>query len=236
MQFVNKIIKQNIKAVTLLELIIAIAILSIGLAAIIKMVSGWNHTVDRLRQSVVAINLSREWMEQVYNIRNTNRLRRWWKKDACRLKIDPLSDWGNGLCQDDDRMTKWHYIIIPKIKDWQRYYALSWSFMSWLDMSYFDVGVDDKYSMCYTWWYWEPCPGEMFTRSEWRFFREIGWKWLYRKDVNITGWTFISCVNWEDAWCADKRAKEYRFCSKVEFVKQYNWSVEMCWVLTNFEK
>jgi hypothetical protein len=44
---------------------------------------------DKARQDSVAINLAREGMEEVYTIRNTNRLRRSGKKDANRLCANP---------------------------------------------------------------------------------------------------------------------------------------------------
>lgn len=87
--------------VTLMELIIALAMLGLGLVAILNMVNGGMTNTDRLRQEIIAINLSREGVETVYNIRNTNRMRRAGQKDACWLKRDSFDTEGNASCSDD---------------------------------------------------------------------------------------------------------------------------------------
>lgn len=245
MQIVNPIVSPHqsitLRGVTLMELIIAVAILATGLVSIIALVAWANKDVDRLRQDIIAVNLAREGMEMTYNIRNTNRLRRAGEKDACWLKIDPLDDGGNGLCQDDPRMQQWYYIPIVKTTNWQQYFALSGAWASGLDLTYFDAGIDDQYALCYSGDIWQACPGQSEGRSEGRFFRMIEGKGLYLKDVNTIGGQYLgSCTDGNAGYgtddCDDKRAKEFRFCSKVEFVKQGRGDVEMCGVLTNFEE
>ncbi len=225
----------NIKklGVTLLELLIALSILWFGLMSIINMLNGGLDNVDRMRQEVIAINLAREWVEWVYNVRNTNRIKRAWVKDKCRLKVDPFSS--NQNCWDDERMQKKNYIIDNKTKAWQQYYFLSWLSVTWLDISTYDAWIDDQYSLCYSWQVRTPCPGKMESRSEGRFFRSIEWKWLFLKDVKTDWWDFFTCTKWNDSWCSDKRAKEFRFCSKVQYLKKYLWTIEFCATLNNFQ-
>ena len=66
-------------------------------------------------------------------------------------------------------------------------------------------------------------------------------EWLFYKDSNTTGWDYLACLDWLDSalpvWdCWWIEAKEYRFCSKVAYIGQWKWSVELCWLITNFSK
>lgn len=225
------------KGVTLLELVIAVGILWVWLVSILWLVSRGNKSVDRLRQEIIATNLAREWMEAVYNIRNTNRRRRWWSKDACWLKVDPMDDqWSDGDCSNDDRIQTGSYIVVHKKTSWQEYFALS-GITTWpLDISFFDEGIDDQYSLCYTGWRRKSCPGIIDTRGEWLFFREIEGKWLFEKNNNQTWGINRSCADGSTSPCNSSDAKEFRFCSHVAYIKDGNRQIKMCGVLTNFEK
>lgn len=221
------------------------SILWIGLASIMKMLNTGTMYIDRTRQEIVAINLAREWIESVYQIRNTNRKRRWGKKDACWLKVDPLS--GNtSACENDPRMWSGNYIVQTKeTPQGQKYFFLSWTAEQDMDVSYFDPR-EMVYAMCYGSGQWQPCPlgTQDNVVSEGRFFRQIDGLWLYLKNVQQTGWQYIDCQNGIDTYtytppptdydCADTVAKEYRFCSIVQYTKQLYGEVKLCGVLTNF--
>jgi len=234
-----KIKNINKKAITLLELIIAIWILWIWLVSIMQMTNVSIKNIDKIRQDTVATNLAREWVEVVQQIRNTNRLKSFWSKDSCWLKKDPLGDDGN--CSDDDWIGTWSYIFFQNLTWWQKYFLMSWSYNSWLDLSYFDEWIDDVFSLCYnSSGLRYHCPWITNPRSEWFFFREIKWIWLYQKDVDIEWWVLLDCKNWSSSSngisCWSSNAKEYRFCSNVEYFKEKNQKVELCSIITNFEK
>jgi hypothetical protein len=46
----------------------------------------------------------------------------------------------------------------------------------------------------------------------------------------------VMCSKWTDINCGTSTAKEYRFCSKVAYIGQGEWEVELCGLLTNFQK
>ncbi len=228
------------KWVTLIELLIWLSILAVWLVAIVNILNWWLENIDKIRQETIAINLAREWVEWVYNIRNTNWIKRAWVKDKCWLKIDPLIDEGNDWdCSNDTRMQKWHYILSLKQNKWQKYFYLQNSNVTWLDMTHYDKWIDDKYNLCYTWSYRMSCPWQINSRSEWMFFREIEWKWLFQKDTTTDWWKELICKKWTDTYwwidCWWSNAKEFRFCSKVQYFKNYLWTIELCAIITNFE-
>ena len=79
-------------------------VLSVGLLSIILTMRRGFAYVQQSRQRVIALNLAREGIEAVYQIRNTNRQRRSSKKDQCRLKTNPMVDEANPGCEDDNWM------------------------------------------------------------------------------------------------------------------------------------
>lgn len=70
---------------TLVELIIAIALFGIGLIAVFVVLVNGFKTMNQARGQVIAINLAREWAEMMFNVRDTNLLKRAGKRDQCRL-------------------------------------------------------------------------------------------------------------------------------------------------------
>jgi len=60
--------------------------------------------VQESRQKIIALNLAREGVEAVYQIRNTNWKRWSAQKEQCWLKRDPLVDANTDGCQSDDWM------------------------------------------------------------------------------------------------------------------------------------
>jgi hypothetical protein len=85
--------------------------------------------------------------------------------------------------------------------------------------------------MRYQWW-----SGSQ-TTAEWSFYREIRGLWLYQKNTNVPWGNAIICNNGtQNQSCANGEAKEFRFCSKVEYQKKSLWKVELCGVLTNYKE
>lgn len=218
---------------TLIEIIVVTIMISVWFITIYNVLSSWYSTLNRVRQEVIAINIAREWMEMVYNLRNSNRIRWSWKKDECWLKIDPLVDEDGDWCENDDWLGVHNYIPEYNTITDQKYVVM---IDKWTD----DMNLKDNYMhswdrdflMCKNWDDWFNCNWD-YTHNyikEWRFFRIIEWKWLYNKE----NWSSLSCNNWSDLSCWDDRAKEYRFCSRVEYLWSQIWHVEFCGVLTNF--
>lgn len=224
------------KGFTIREILVIIVVISVGLLSVVVVLTNGMKYVQKTRQKVIALNLAREGMEAVYQIRDTNRTRRAWVKDACRLKSNPLVDEWNPRCDDDNRFTSGTYVL-QRLMTWgQEYFALTGSFLP-LD---FNNGLDSGdyiYTLCQQSGYRNSCMWTLPSTTEWKYFREIEWLWLYLKDVDVLWWSGILCTwsSWPDTNCKNSRAKEFRFCSKVMYVWEGTWEVELCGVLTNFK-
>ena len=223
-------------AFTLIELLIAISIIAIALMSIFRMMSVAQTYTDRTRQETLAINFAREWVEWVINIRNTNRLRRSWKRDASWLCRDSnLSSTTN--CWE--RISGWISYLLSYSGEIERYpYLIMAGNNAGSQKLTFNDSLSDEQFLIYSW-------------AEGNFYRAIRGKWLYQKDTNIIWWWVISCVNWasnyskrDDNWtsqtssfsCSDSTPKEFQFCSKVLYRKQTQGEVELCDIITNYKE
>ncbi len=192
---------------------------------------------NKTRQETIAVNIAREWIEWVYILRNTNRLRWSWEKDKQRLCNDSsCTQWLSGnlalhtLEYEDDI-----YWRIP-------YYNNIWS------LSTFDDSLLWNTSLLLSTgnFIWGLSPD-----TAGKFYRAIIGLWLYQKDTNIVGGNLITtCTNWtmdynllaqdwSPLWnspCSDSHPKEYRFCSRVEYEKNFQWKVELCGAITNYQE
>lgn len=231
--------KKVIRSFTLLEILFVVIAVSIGLMSILIAVDYALSNVQSVRQKVIAINLAREWLEWIYQIRDTNRLVWPAKKDQCRLDINPLIDEDSDWCMDDTWMWSGNYILQKIYSGNQQSFYISW-WLTWsgLDLSDWIQLSDNKFALCMSWNLRESCPDYNWSAT---YFRQIHWEWLFYKDSNTTGWDYLTCLNWSDiavpVWdCWWIEAKEYRFCSKVAYMGQWKWSVELCWLITNFAK
>lgn len=221
---------------TIREILVIIVIISVGLLSVLVVLTNGMNYVQRTRQKVVALNLAREGMEAVYQIRDTNRTRRAWVKDQCRLKINPLVDEWVVRCPDDTWIMSWSYALQRLFAGDQWYFALTgpWTGLDlWNGLDHDDL----QFSLCQQSGYWDVCIGSDPSTSEGKYFREIQGLWLYLKDEATTWWTAIFCTwwLWPDSNCGNTRAKEFRFCSRVVYIGDGTWEVKLCGVITNFK-
>jgi len=232
------------KGFTLVEIIIVVVVLTISVVSAIAFVNNWLNFTKITRQKIIAINFAREWIESVYQIRDTNRLKRSWKKDQCWLKMNPLVDVGNDWCENDARIWSGNYIIEEKWSEIEsesksKYFVLSWWSISWFDIENWMSGNNNFYRLCFLTWQRRACPWidrSTWSSAEWVYLRQISWKWVFLKDVNASWWNYINCTIWNDTNCWDESAKEYRFCSRVWYMWWNNWEIEICSLMTNFVK
>jgi len=220
---------------TIREILIVIIVISVGLLSVVVVLTNGMTYVQKTRQKVMALNLAREGMEAIYQIRDTNWTRRAWVKDACWLKINPLVDEWNPSCTDDARFTSGTYALQRLHAWWQEYFALTGPFLSWVDFSDGLTSGDYNFSLCQQSGYRDSCMWTWSTTSEGKYFRQIDWLGLYLKDVAVTWWTALACTSWSTAVCANTRAKEFRFCSKVTYIGESTGEVKLCGVITNFK-
>lgn len=220
------------KGITLVELLIVVVILGFSLASIIGLINLGIRAVDRTRADVIAINLAREWVEGVFQIRNTNRQRRWWFKDACRLKINPLFS-NPSWCINDARMQSGFYTIFLSGQETNRYYVMQEE-SAWLDLKNYVEPRDERFALCQIDGVWEPCSAGWVSVGNVRYYRQIVGQWLFDKTTQVEWGTRMNCQSGTGPWCADGRAKEYRFCVDVQYQQLGIGSVQLCSMITNF--
>lgn len=229
------IIRWNKKrAFTMIELVIISIMIATWLIWIVVTINYGIDFAERTKTNVVAINLAREWVEAVYNIRDSNRQRRWIKKEQCWLKLDPLSDEWNSGCENDAWIESWeNYVILTKTAWSTKYNYLLEGSNSALYINDRIDNNDRRFIMCKDaneQWYNCPSSADPYTK-EWWFFRSIRWIWLYNKE----SWSALNCSNWSDiVSCWTSTSKEFRFCSTVQYQAWWIWQVELCGILTNF--
>ena len=262
----------NKKSFTLIELVIGIGLLGIGLIAVFVVLNSWFKTVSQARWQVIAINLAREGMEMMFNIRDTNLIRRAGKKDECRLNTNTISP-PTPIDQCENGVWLSKYPVWSPIKvtphSWGAIVAETPGFF-WanpLDIfgwSYFNPRfsmclntVTQKFeqcvinpndtTLCYTrqpWWWDLPCAWLNLTpnTSFGRFYRMISSQWMYDKDPSVTWGNLIVCDNWADTYwwwipCWWPQAKEFRFCSEVQYIiDEAKRKVTLCSLITNFDE
>jgi type II secretory pathway pseudopilin PulG len=77
---------------TIIEMLLMVVIIGVSLAAIIVTLNNGMTYIQKTREKTIAINLAREGIEAMYQIRDTNRYRRAGQKESCRLKTNPMID------------------------------------------------------------------------------------------------------------------------------------------------
>jgi len=221
---------------TIIEVLLCVVLMGLWLITVIDALQNSNTYLQKTRQKIIAINLAREWVEQVINIRNTNRKKRAGKKEQTRIKQNPVIDQNNDGSENDPRFESWYYIILNWTTWWQQYFYASGIAQNINITSWTSFTGNLQYSLCESWSIRKACPWLQPNSKEWYFFRKIYWIWLFDKSTNITWWTYLNCANGSGATCWNSTAKEFRFCSVVDYIGNWGWQVELCTVLTNFKE
>ncbi|MDD3263112.1 MAG: hypothetical protein PHR61_04700 [Candidatus Absconditabacteria bacterium] len=224
------------KGFTIMEVIVIVVLVGLGLITVIQALGNSNTYLQKTRQKIIAINLAREGLEQVINIRNTNRQKRAGDKETTRLKLNPSIDEGGDGLNNDFWFGSGNYIILTTTISGQQYFYAS-GINEDLNT---DLGINNsgnlQYSLCETGGVWKACPGELPQSNEGNFFRQIKGLGVFKKESTQIGGELINCPTGGDSNCSTPSAKEFRFCSIVEYIGNGVGKVELCSVLTNFEK
>lgn len=227
-------IKKN--AFTLAETIIVCTIFAIMVVWIILWINRAFLFMNNTRVLVRATNFAREWVEMVYNIRDTNRRKYSGEKDKHRLDV-----WtGTRL------LTWWIYII----KEW-----ITWAsndsyvyaeYLTWNEFFYDDMDVffdennrntREKSKILFPWIYSYYSGGTIAT---WNLEDLLWWSGIeFYRLLRIFGvykkYTTDPLDVTTDYTNSDP--KEMRFCVKV-FYEFNGWhhASELCSIMTNFMK
>ncbi len=215
---------KNKKAFTMVEILMITMVVWIWLLSIVIAISKAKTITHQTKQSVIATQLAQEWIEMVYQIRNTNLLKHGNYKNYCRLDVNPNESCSNSTFPD--RMTENSYILSWQILSWTSQTLNIWDWTDTWDLTFW---------LCLTWWQRIACHWSDNQTQYWKYFRTIEWKWLFLKNSSNTWWDLINCSDWNSLTsCNERAAKEFRFCSRVEYIWTKTWNVEICGVLTNF--
>ena len=85
-----------------------------GVLVIMQGINKTTTYISETAQRTIALNLAKEGIEAMYNIRNTNWRRRSDSRDKCWLKANPMVDEGNTGCEDDKRFSDIDDYIIER--------------------------------------------------------------------------------------------------------------------------
>ena len=225
------------KSFTLLEVLIVCGAFSIVIISIIWAINRSYAFMGSTRMKVRAINFAREWVEMMFNIRDTNWRENSWEKDKYWLRV---WSW-------DVNFQKGVYILKEKDNGSGdiRIYADN--------LAVSEGNVENFY-------------GDDFWRSEneanrnksrlffeWTYnylsWKYENWNWTFDSvtwDVQDLLWNdgefyrivrVFDIVNkWSDCTMGDSCPKEMRFCVKVFYRYQWEHETELCSIMTNFEE
>ena len=225
------------KAFTLVEMLVVLVILSVGILWAVEVIKYGLNFVDKTRKKIIAINLAREGVEAVYNIRDTN-FKRWaGVKDQCWLKTDPLLDEWWDWCQNDPWIQPGNRVVMQKISGDNQYWILTGQISNALDLKDWIDSSDRHFALCLSNSWWQACPDMSDNPTpEGRFFREVEVKGLWDKRNDVP----LVCSNGteptEDPNCWNSTPKELIFCVNVAYMGMANGREKICTSLTNFEK
>ncbi|HMT00927.1 MAG TPA: type II secretion system protein [Candidatus Absconditabacterales bacterium] len=227
MNFANK------KSFTLIEIVVVVMLLGVALIAVFQSLNYAFRGSEQTRYETIALNLAREGVELVGQIRDSNRLQWSGKTDLCWLKSDPYQDFGGIGCENDAWIQSgWYALVNYKFAD-QTVYRLDFMTGARFEFSGGINASDLKFSLCFlNDGGWSSCPDNYPTGSQGKYWRAVRVLGLYDK---VGTGNFLSCPTGNTGLCGDGTAKELRFCVVVGYELLSRGKVELCSILTNFK-
>ena len=232
---------------TLLEIVIACSLFAIIVVWILWAITRAYKFMNNTRVQVRATNLAREWVEMMFNLRDTNRRKHSWEKDVHRMyrwtwdTSNLLLEWLYALKEwksDNDT-----YIYAEKLNviDTESFYSEEGF---WSDM---DSWYRNNAKLTFTWTYsyasWTKNPDNTITWSlaTWNV-SDLLWWWvdfyrvlrvygIYNKNSSTPTEKITSASDLKSSI-----PKELRFCVKVFYKSTEPHSTELCSIMTNFEE
>lgn len=233
-------LKGKKNAFTLAETIIVCTIFAIMVVWIILWINRGFLFMNNTKVLVRATNFAREWVEIVYNIRDTNRRKYSGEKDEHRTFA-----WTGSF-----QLNSWMYVIREYREDGEDsyFYAeyLTWNSSNLYDLDWFfdddNKSYREKSKITFPWIYSYHSWWEMLT---WNLEDLLGWKDVeFYRVLRVDGIYCKGDSNPSPNQLVDSShcykssdPKEMRFCVKVFY--EYNWwhhSSELCSIMTNFMK
>lgn len=223
------------KAFTLAEVIIVCSLFSLMVIWTIVAINKAYIFLDNSRLSVRATNLAREWVEMVYNLRDTNRRKYSWEKDSNWLKLwswtTSMGAWVYTINEATNSSgNSFIYLENVGVPDVETFYSIDWFF-------------SDAYS-----WQREKCKLDFTgTYSYYSWWTLATW-WIIKDLVEVQGLEFYRVMRVFGVYCKNSTSsndtscsnaqdpKEMRFCVRVFYESQWQHSIELCSIMTNFQE
>ena len=200
--------------------------------------------MNNTRLQVRATNFAREWVEMMFNIRDTNRRKYSWKKDKfwnCRVSTnDNCTDyilWGLYTLSEDISGTD-RYISLNEISDANDFYWDEWFWASENDVKRWAAKINFTGSYYFLSWWLDDSWERTWNTQTWdiselllnetEFYRLVRVYGVYQKDTDTVSSLVTNSHNWEPL--------ELRFCVKVFYMTTAPHSTELCSIMTNFEE
>ena len=227
-------LKRKKNAFTLVETLIVASLFAVMVLWIIFWINRAFAFMNNTRVLVRATNFARQWVEMVYNLRDTNRRKHSWERDKYWIYA---GTW-------EENLTSWIYTIEEWIEGGDTYiYAHKLSINSDNKESFYEIDwffndanseLRNKSRINFPWTYEYYSGGTIATWNMedllwWsgiEFYRVLRVYWVYCKNSDEPNQT--DCTN-------DSDPKELRFCVKV-FYTYNGWhhASELCSIMTNF--
>ena len=235
---------------TLVEVLLVCSIFAIMVVGIILAVNRSYTFMNNTKLQIQATNLAREWVEMIFNIRDTNWRKCSWKKDDFRLYLGSGSTKENECNTESKEFRKWIYTI----NEWKN---SSWD--TYVYSEKLNITSDSAINTFY-WndWFWT----DAYNSSRWSAKITFTGTYYYASGSQVKTWIiknllegveFYRIVRVYNVYCKavdgsdvelisnscnePSDPKELRFCVKVFY--RNNWdphSSELCSIMTNFEE
>lgn len=246
----EKMIKHKKNWFTLAEVLSVCVVFAIMILAIIWAISRAYSFMGNIRLKVRATNFAREWIEMMYNIRDTNRRKCSWKKDANWLYI---GTWWSNCNPGTNSFTGWLYSLKEWVSSsWDRYIYAEKFEVSWgedpediYDSVRKSSGVESAkiqftWSYMYSSWVYEG-GNRVLKEGTWDMETLLWGETDFYRLVRVYG---VYCKSGDNpnqlvnsSTCKDDSdPKEIRFCVKVFYKWNWEHTSELCSIMTNFEK
>ena len=218
---------------TLAEVIVVCSMFAVIVIWMIFGISRAFVFLNGIRLQVMATNFAREWVEMVYNMRDTNRRKNPWDRDSHRMDLD----W-------DNKLDPWIYTINQWITWEDSFVYLEYqtgTIESYTIDNFFsaeNIKIRDASKLSFTGSY---SYNSGWTIVTWSMNELMEWFWTeFYRLVRVYGiqnkldWTVsTSSKDWENNWTP----VELRFCVMVFYTdNRSRHSKELCSIMTNFLK
>ena len=232
------------KGFTLVEILIVIFVISMGLILIIRGMSETHRYISETAQKTIALNLAKEGIEAVYNLRNSNWRKRSDKKDECWLNVDEEK------CEDMSQKLTNNQMRILGMNENSNHWdppSNTSDITKWerddneARFKQTPIRNNSEFQLLYHQWQRLPqwsIPKTKIQQAKnsshqyWEYSRVITIHGLFDKTTGEK----LTCNTTVTSPCKSSSPKELRFCSTVFYTKPYQWVVNICSIMTNFEQ